>query len=165
MDQQFSLFLKDTQATRQIGYRLGKIARNGDVILLHGDLGAGKTTLTQAIAVGLNVPAGQYVTSPSFALMHEYPGRMPLYHMDCYRLSGEEDVEGAGLIDYIGGPGLTVIEWPDRLGSLQPVDRLDIELQATGEMERICIFQPHGSSWTIRIRQLFADEDFTSSFS
>jgi tRNA A37 threonylcarbamoyladenosine biosynthesis protein TsaE len=69
------------------------------------------------------------------------------------------------LIDYIGGPGMTVIEWPDRLGSLQPVDRLDIELQAAGETERICIFQPHGSSWTLRIRQLFADEDFTTSFS
>jgi tRNA threonylcarbamoyladenosine biosynthesis protein TsaE len=165
MEQQFTLFLKDTQATKQIGYRLGKIARSCDVILLYGDLGAGKTTLTQAIAVGLDVPADQYVTSPSFALMHEYPGRIALYHMDFYRLSGEEDVEGAGLIDYVGGPGLAVIEWPDRLGSLQPADRLDIELQTAGETERICIFRPHGSSWTIRIKQLFADENFTIFFS
>ena len=163
--EQFTLFLKNTQATEQIGYRLGKIARNGDIILLHGDLGAGKTTLTQAIAVGLNVPAGQYITSPSFALMHEYPGRIPLYHMDFYRLSGEEDVEGAGLIDYVGGPGLTIIEWPDRLGSLQPADRLDIELQTAGETERTCIFQPHGLSWSARIEQLFSDKDFITSFS
>ena len=165
MDQQFSLYLKNALATKRIGCRLGRIARNGDVILLHGDLGAGKTTLTQAIAVGLDVPAGQYITSPSFALMHEYPGRIPLYHMDFYRLSGEEDVEGAGLIDYVGGPGLTIIEWPDRLGSLQPEDRLDIELQSTGETERTYIFRPQGSSWQARIEQLFADEDFTASFS
>lgn len=165
MDQQFGLYLKNALATKRIGCRLGRIARNGDVILLHGDLGAGKTTLTQAIAVGLDVPAGQYITSPSFALMHEYPGRIPLYHMDFYRLSGEEDVEGAGLIDYVGGPGLTIIEWPDRLGSLQPADRLDIELQSTVETERTCIFRPHGSSWQARIEQLFADEDFTASFS
>ena len=165
MIQPFSLYLKNALATQRIGYRLGKIARNGDVILLHGDLGAGKTTLTQAIAVGLDVPAGQYITSPSFALMHEYPGRIPLYHMDFYRLSGEEDVEGTGLIDYVGGPGLTIIEWPGRLGSLQPEDRLDIELQSTGETKRTYIFRPHGSSWTIRIKQLFTDDDFTASFS
>jgi tRNA threonylcarbamoyladenosine biosynthesis protein TsaE len=165
MEKQFTLFLKNILATKQIGNRLGKIARNGDIILLFGDLGAGKTTLTQAIAVGLNVPAGQYITSPSFALMHEYPGRIPLYHMDLYRLSGEEDVEGAGLIDYVGGPGLTIIEWPDRLGSLQPEDRLDIELQTTSETDRTCIFRPHGSSWQTRIEQLFADEEFKASFS
>jgi len=165
MNQQFSLYLKNALATKRIGCRLGKIARNGDVILLHGDLGAGKTTLTQAIAVGLDVPAGQYINSPSFALMHEYPGRIPLYHMDFYRLSGEDDVEGAGLIDYVSGPGLTIIEWPDRLGRLQPEDRLDIELQSPSETERTCIFRPHGSSWQARIEKLFADEDFTASFS
>ena len=165
MDKQFSLFLKNTLATKLIGRWLGRIARNGDVILLYGNLGAGKTTLTQAIGVGLDVPAGQYITSPSFALMHEYPGRIPLYHMDFYRLSGEEDVEGAGLIDYVGGPGLTIIEWPDRLGSLQPADRLDIELQAAGETERTCILRPHGLSWSARIEQLFSDKDFITSFS
>ena len=162
---QFILALKNVRDTERIGRRLGKVALIGDVILLHGDLGAGKTTLTQAIAVGLDVPADQYVTSPSFALMHEYPGRIPLYHMDCYRLSGEEDIEGAGLIDYIGGPGLAVIEWPDRLGSLQPTDRLDIELKAKGETERTFIFRPHGLSWTTRIDQMFSDEEFTTSFS
>ncbi len=162
---QFILALKDVRDTERVGRRLGKMALIGDVILLHGDLGAGKTTLTQAIAVGLDVPADQYVTSPSFSLMHEYPGRIPLYHMDCYRLSGEEDIEGAGLIDYIGGPGLAVIEWPDRLGSLQPADRLDIELKAKGETERAFIFRPHGLSWTTRIDQMFSDEEFTTSFS
>ncbi len=165
MDHQFSLFLENALAAKRLGRRLGRIAENGDVILLYGDLGAGKTTLTQAIGGGLDVPVEQYISSPSFGLLHEYSGRIPLYHMDFYRLSGEEDVEGAGLIDYIGGPGLTVIEWPDRLGSLQPAERLDIELQAVGDTGRNCIFQPHGSSWKTRIRKLFADEDFIVSFS
>jgi len=155
---QFTLHLRDVRDTARVGNQLGKIAVQGDVILLHGDLGAGKTTLTQSIAAGLGVPAEQYVTSPSFALMHEYPGRIPLYHMDCYRLSGEEDIEGAGLIDYIGGPGLTVIEWPDRLGSLQPMDRLDIDLKTIGETKRTFIFRPHSLSWQARIEQLFSDD-------
>jgi tRNA threonylcarbamoyladenosine biosynthesis protein TsaE len=136
---------------------LGRLAEPGDVILLHGDLGAGKTTLTQAVAQGLDVPPDQYVTSPSFALLHEYRGRMPLYHMDCYRLAGEDDVEGAGLMDYIGGPGLTVIEWPDRLGSLQPGKRLDLTLRVTGATGRVLEFVPRGASWEQRIRQLLAE--------
>lgn len=153
---QYSLPLKDVEATALLGRRLGKLAQPGDVMLLHGDLGAGKTTLTQAIAVGLDVPADQYVTSPSFALLHEYPGRVALFHIDCYRLSGEDDVEGAGLVDYIGSPGLTVIEWPDRLGSFTPTERLDLTLRAINENERICILEPHGSSWTTRIDKMVA---------
>jgi tRNA threonylcarbamoyladenosine biosynthesis protein TsaE len=150
----FQHILRDLTATVALGRQLGRIARKGDIILLHGDLGAGKTTLTQFIAQGLEVPKDQYVSSPSFALMHEYPGRLPLFHMDCYRLSGEEDIEGAGLADYIGGPGLTVIEWPDRLGSLQPEERLDITLKAVNETARVCLLQPHGDSWQSRIAAL-----------
>jgi len=146
--------LHDSTATALLGQQLGKIAQQGDVILLHGDLGVGKTTLTQFIAQGLEVAEDQYVSSPSFALMHEYPGRLSLFHMDCYRLAGEEDIEGAGLADYINGPGLTVIEWPDRLGSLQPKERLDIFLEAVDETTRICRLQPYGTSWCSRIAAL-----------
>ena len=155
----FSLMLRDTAATDRLGREFGRIARKGDVILLHGDLGVGKTTLTRSIARGLKVPEEQYVSSPSFALMHEYPGRLPLFHIDCYRLAGEEDIEGAGLADYIGGPGLTVIEWPDRLGSLQPRDRLDIFLEAadaTAISTRRCTLSPHGTSWSSRRTALSA---------
>jgi tRNA threonylcarbamoyladenosine biosynthesis protein TsaE len=150
----FQHTLRNLTETAALGQQLGQIARKGDIILLHGDLGAGKTTLTQFIAQGLEVPDDQYVSSPSFALMHEYPGRLPLFHMDCYRLAGEEDIEGAGLADYIGGPGLTVIEWPDRLGSLQPEERLDLILKAVDETIRICLLQPHGDSWSSRIAAL-----------
>jgi tRNA threonylcarbamoyladenosine biosynthesis protein TsaE len=150
----FNLTLQNPAATVHFGQQLGQLAQKGDVILLHGDLGVGKTTLTQSIAQGLEVPEDQYVSSPSFALMHEYSGRLSLFHMDCYRLAGEEDIEGAGLTDYIGGPGLTVIEWPDRLESLQPKERLDLFLEAVDAKSRICHLQPHGESWCSRIATL-----------
>ena len=149
-----SLVLPDIAATALLGNRLGELAENGDVILLHGDLGAGKTTLTQAIAVGLEVDPTQYVTSPSFTLMHEYSGRIGLYHMDCYRLAGEDDIEGAGLAEYIGGSGVTVIEWPDRLGSFTPVQRLDITLEIGENEERHCELAAHGEQWQDRLALL-----------
>lgn len=152
----FQYILKNCQDTEALGRQLGQLAQPGDVILLHGDLGVGKTTLTQFIAQGLEVPEDQYVSSPSFALMHEYPGRLPLFHMDCYRLAGEEDIEGAGLVDYIGSSGLTIIEWPDRLGSLQPKERLDLFLEALDETTRKCILRPRGASWSARIAGLAA---------
>ena len=149
-----TLTVRTALETAQVGKGLGLIAQPGDVILLDGDLGAGKTTLTQAIALGLSVSEEQYVTSPSFGLMHEYLGRIPLYHMDFYRLAGEDDIEGAGLMDYIGGPGLAVIEWPDRLGSLRPHDRLDVTLTILNETERRFVFTPRGAGWQARMEQL-----------
>ena len=151
------LQVKTIQETAMVGQWLGKHAQKGDVILFSGDLGAGKTTLTQSIAKGLEVSSDQYVTSPSFALMHEYSGRIPLYHMDFYRLSGEDDIEGAGLLEYIGRTGLAVIEWADRLGSLCPDDRLEIDIAVTGETERLFTFIPRGVTWTKKIEQMMTD--------
>ena len=129
----------------KFGRLLGREARPGDVFTLTGDLGAGKTTLTQAIGQGLEVPQSCYITSPTFSLLHEYPGRFPLYHMDLYRLAGEEEMEELGFEDYIYGEGLTVIEWSDRLGSLMPEDRLDIELSIVSETARKVILTAYGS--------------------
>lgn len=136
--------------TDTFGKLLGKIAEPGDVILLDGDLGAGKTTLTQSIAIGLEVPAESYVTSPSFSLMNQYFGRIPLYHIDCYRLVDEDDVEGSGLMDYIVGDGLAVIEWPERLGSLKPQERLDVSITSDDDI-RILSIVAHGKKWQDRM--------------
>lgn len=143
--------LHTLEDTRALGTVLGRISLPGDVILLTGDLGAGKTTLTQFIARSLGVPDEYYVTSPSFALLHEYPGRIPLYHMDCYRLQSEDDVEESGLVDYIVADGLSVVEWPDRLGSLIPDDRLDIEIYLLENESRIVQITPHGDLWQKRV--------------
>lgn len=146
--------LRSLEDTRRLGVLLGRTSRLGDVILLTGQLGAGKTTLAQFIAEGLEVPAEYYVTSPSFSLVHEYPGRIPLYHLDCYRLDNEDDVEESGLMDYIAADGLTVVEWPDRLGSLVPAERLDMEIRLAGDDVRVAVLTPHGESWRKRMDEL-----------
>ncbi|NOX25871.1 MAG: tRNA (adenosine(37)-N6)-threonylcarbamoyltransferase complex ATPase subunit type 1 TsaE [Deltaproteobacteria bacterium] len=114
---------------------LGQQARPGDIITLDGGLGAGKTALSQFIGQGLGVPADCYITSPTFSIVHEYPGRIPFYHMDLYRL-GYEDLEELGLEDYLYGKGLCVIEWPERLEDLMPRHRLHVNLTLTSESSR-----------------------------
>src|SRR3972149_1751996 len=94
--------------TRSIGMRLGGLAVSGDVILLTGELGTGKTCLTQGIAWGLGIE--DYASSPSFVLVREYRGRLPLYHVDFYRLERLEEIAGLGLDDYLYGNGVCVIE-------------------------------------------------------
>ncbi len=145
------LTLRNLRQTAFLGRLLGEQACAGDVILLRGPLGAGKTTLAQFIATGLGVPDECYVTSPSFNLMNEYPGRLPLYHIDCYRLENEYDIEGSGLGDYIVADGLTVVEWPERLGSLTPKERLEIDFQSSGEEARTLILAPYGRTWHDRL--------------
>ena len=148
------LILHNLIDTEALGRILGRLARAGDVILLSGTLGAGKTTLTQFIAAGLEVPPAHYVISPSFSLMLEYPGRTPLYHIDCYRLAGEDDVEGSGLMDYIVADGVAVVEWPDRLGKLTPPEHLEIALSDAGDGARKVLVTPHGRQWLERLDEL-----------
>lgn len=109
------------QDTLRVGEIIGKRAQPGDVILLSGDLGTGKTWLTKGIAKGLGVPPDYPVTSPTFSFVHEYPGRLLLYHVDLYRLEGDIDWSVLGLEEYIFSEGVTVIEWAERLPAfLQP---------------------------------------------
>jgi len=135
---------------------LAAVLGPGDVLLLAGELGAGKTTLTQALALALDVGPEQYVASPSFALVHEYHGRVPIFHMDLYRLAGEEEVEAAGLLDFFDQHGVCVVEWPDRLGSLTPDERLEIDIVPEIEPARRLVLTPRGASWQQRIEQVAA---------
>ncbi|MEW6594084.1 MAG: tRNA (adenosine(37)-N6)-threonylcarbamoyltransferase complex ATPase subunit type 1 TsaE [Thermodesulfobacteriota bacterium] len=148
------IVLPDLAATRRLGRRLGELAQPGDVITLTGDLGAGKTTLTQAIGEGLAVPADDPITSPTFGLVHEHPGRLPLYHMDFYRLRGEDEVAEVGVEEYLEGRGVCVIEWPDRLGGLLPAERLEMELAHTGTTSRLARLSPVGARWEDRLTLL-----------
>ena len=146
--------LASPKATADFGRLLGREALPGDIITLGGNLGAGKTTLTQAIGQGLLVPAQCYITSPTFSLLHEYPGRIPLHHMDLYRLADEEEIEVLGFEDYLYGEGLCVIEWPERLGSLMPEERLHIDIRFAGETARTAALTGYGDNWQERIRAL-----------
>lgn len=139
-----TIHLASFEETIKFGKKLGLSSEPGLVITLDGPLGSGKTTLTQGIAQGLEVPETYFITSPTFSLLHEYPGRLPLYHMDLYRLSSEEEIEDLGFLDYIYGEGVTVIEWPDRLGTIMPRDRLQIELQFTSDLSRAAILETIG---------------------
>ena len=124
----------DPDATTALGLGLAGAARAGDVICLWGDLGAGKTHLAKAIGAGLGVT--DTITSPSFILMAEYAGRLPLFHIDLYRLADASDAFGGGLIDDRQSAGLTLVEWPDRLGPALPARRLDVRIDGSGEEPR-----------------------------
>lgn len=136
--------LNSLEATQQFGQHLASAIIPGDIIFLVGDLGAGKTTLTQAIGRGLHVSPEEYITSPTFSLLHEYKGRIPLYHMDLYRLSGEEEIAELGFEEYIYGDGVCIIEWPERLGDLTPKNRLVISMLGNNSGREITI-TGHGS--------------------
>ncbi|WP_448871963.1 tRNA (adenosine(37)-N6)-threonylcarbamoyltransferase complex ATPase subunit type 1 TsaE [Desulfobulbus propionicus] len=133
---------------------LAGLVKEGDVVLLHGPLGAGKTTFTQALARALEVGDEQYVSSPSFALLHEYRGRLPIAHMDLYRLTDEDEVEAAGLLDYLGHDGVCIVEWPERLGMFIPENRLDILLQPVDATTRRLLLSGHGQDWQQRLAMI-----------
>lgn len=145
--------LKGLEETEKFGVKLGKLLKAGDIVCLNGDLGAGKTTLSKSIGLGLGVE--DYITSPTFNLINEYTGRLTMYHFDVYRLENVDDLYDLGFDDYFYGNGVCVIEWADRIEGLIPADRivLDIENGEDSE-ERIIKIQGKGSSYEELIKEL-----------
>ena len=122
-----------------LGQRLGKLLTPGDVVALYGELGAGKTVLTKGIARGLGVDAD--VHSPTFTLIHEHRGPVPLYHVDLYRIEGEAEIESIGVEEYLEADGVTVIEWAEKMRAILPAERLDVTLRVMGETTREIVFE------------------------
>ena len=147
-----TLTTNSAEETIVLGEKLGAVLVAGDVIALFGDLGAGKTTLTKGIARGMNLSAD--IHSPTFTLIHEHPGAVPLYHVDLYRLAHEAEVETIGIDEYIYGDGVTIIEWADRMKSLLPEGRLDIELRMKGDTERELTFETHSPRLGVALEEL-----------
>lgn len=133
------------EETEKLGALLGSLAAAGDVICLYGPLGAGKTVLARGIGRGLGVKTR--ITSPTFVLIHEHRGRLPLYHGDAYRLAGADEFLAAGVEEYLYGDGVTVIEWAEKILSILPRERLDIFLRSEGEKERVLAFVPRGEHY------------------
>jgi tRNA threonylcarbamoyladenosine biosynthesis protein TsaE len=131
---QLDLVSHSPEQTQEIGARIGELARAGDVFLLTGELGAGKTCLTQGIAQGLNIR--DYVLSPSFVIMRELQGRLLLYHIDLFRLDNLEEIESLGLDDYLYGKGVCVIEWAEKGLELLPPEHLLIQISYLGDTKR-----------------------------
>lgn len=130
------------EETQEIGVRIGTALSSGDVVALIGDLGAGKTCLTQGIARGVGVYRDQTVNSPSYILINEYEGKIPIYHIDLYRLERVEDIVALGLEDYFGGDGICVIEWGDRMGELLPESHIQVTITAEDEFTRAIEVSP-----------------------
>ncbi len=122
------------EETVALGERLGRVAEPGDLVCVWGELGAGKTQLAKGIARGLGIT--DTVNSPTFILMNEYAGRLPLFHVDLYRLADAADALGGGLIDDRQSDGVTVVEWPERMGDVLPAGRLDVRIDGSGDEPR-----------------------------
>lgn len=142
------------EQTQLLGKHLGEIVLERDVILLDGELGTGKTCLIQGIAHGLGIE--QYAFSPSYVLIREYFGRLPLYHIDLYRLNNIEEIDELGLEEYLYGNGICVIEWASRGLPLLPRDHLLINLDYVSayESHRNINLQPNGKRYVDLMQQL-----------
>ena len=138
---------KSASKTEQFGQSLGQLLAAGDIIGLDGDLGAGKTAFVRGVAVGLDVPENILVSSPTFALLHEYPGRLLVVHSDLYRLSREDDLIEIGLQDHYGGDGVCLVEWFDRFPAMYPESFLHLTFSVEGDNERTIRAEPIGQRY------------------
>ena len=137
--------------TRALGERLAKQLKAGDVILLEGELGAGKSELARGVAKGLGVQ--ETVTSPSFTILNVYEsGRIPLYHFDWYRLESAEELYELGMDEYLGGDGIAIVEWPGRCQDAVPEDCLLIRIEAKGETSRRITEEARGGFRAISLK-------------
>lgn len=138
--------------TQRFGVELGRLAKAGDVLLLVGDLGTGKTCLTQGVAWGLGIDG--YASSPSFVLIREYQGRLPLYHIDFYRLDRIEEIMDLGIDEYLCGGGLCVVEWAKKALAALPQEHLLIELEHLGQNERKLRLEAKGERYQDLLSEL-----------
>ncbi len=139
------IYLKDSAATEALGQLVGRLAEDGDVYCLNGDLGAGKTLFSRGVSEGLGI-AGEEVTSPTFAIMNVYEGgRLPVRHFDLYRLNRMEELEDIGFDEYVGDEGVTLIEWAELFPEALPYEYLQIVLQHEGEGRKAILTSVGGS--------------------
>ncbi len=140
---QTTLTSDSPDATREIAARIGRRLTSGMVLAIEGDLGSGKTCFVQGLARGLGVPPEVYVTSPSYTLVNSYDGRLPLHHVDLYRLAGA-DLEDIGLYDLMAPPAVVAIEWAERMAEDRPQDILEVRLQVTAADHRRLTLSGYG---------------------
>lgn len=149
---EYEILSGNAEDTQAFAKRLSSFLQPGDVITLEGDLGAGKTTFTKGLAVGLGI--GRTVNSPTFTIIKEYHGKMPLYHMDVYRL--EDSDEDLGFDEYFSSNGVTVIEWAHIIEEQLPSERLNIYLYHEGNDSRKIVLKPLGARYEQLCKEFFA---------
>jgi tRNA threonylcarbamoyladenosine biosynthesis protein TsaE len=153
----FSVTSTMPEETERAGELLGSLARPGDFVSLIGDLGAGKTCFSRGVARGVGVDPTIPVTSPTFTLLNIYQGRIPLYHFDLYRLTGDGDLADLGFVDYFDGDGLCLVEWAERLEAELPSERLDIVLRHEDESIRRLEFSAFGGRHLLLLEEMMAN--------
>lgn len=144
---------RSEEETKDLAARISRLLVPGDVLLLAGELGTGKTCFVKGLAEGLGVE--EKVLSPTFTLLREYRGRVPLYHLDAYRLEGPDDLFDLGVEEYLEGEGIMAVEWGDRVREFFKEDYLEVEISfgMPADERHIRLF-PRGSSWECRLSRL-----------
>lgn len=155
------IYTGSPEETVEIGKQLGKLLNSGNIVCLTGDLGAGKTAFTQGIAKGLGVT--DYVTSPTYTIINEYEGRVPLYHFDVYRLNDVEEMYELGYEEYFFGDGVVVLEWADSVRDIIPSERLWITILNTkGDNSREILMEPTGEVYQKIVKGMEPNESIGS---
>jgi len=148
----FELISHSSEQTQGFGVHIGELALPGDIFLLVGGLGTGKTCLTQGIAWGLDIK--EYALSPSFVIVRELYGRLPLYHIDLYRLDHIEEITELGLDEYLYGNGVCVVEWAEKGLSELPPEHLLIQISYLSDTDRSFQFKPSGKRYVEMLARL-----------
>ena len=153
-DHRIQITTRSIRETQDLSQKLGGLINQPLIIALIGDLGSGKTIFVQGIAKGLEVPDGYYITSPTFTLINEYPGRFPLVHVDLYRLENIEDLEDIGLDEMLYGQAVIAIEWADKLIGCQPAEQLLVTMEINDDECRKLTLDATGQDEVNLIRAL-----------
>ncbi|HOJ52326.1 MAG TPA: tRNA (adenosine(37)-N6)-threonylcarbamoyltransferase complex ATPase subunit type 1 TsaE [Syntrophales bacterium] len=155
-----TVYSQGEEETFDLGRLFASCLKKGDVVALRGELGTGKTCFTKGMARGLGVPEEYVVTSPSFTIVNEYPGRIPLYHVDVYRFSGAEELSSIGFEEYVYGEGVTVIEWADKILDFLPPPVLVVDFFYVDDKRREIVFSGPDDPLE-KIRQLIENGGYT----
>jgi len=140
--------------TQSLGEKIGRKLDSKFMIGLSGELGSGKTSFVQGLARGLDIPEGYYITSPTYSLIHEYPGRIPLFHIDIYRIRSKYEIEGTGLYEILDRFGIFAIEWPDLVINDLDEDFLSIHFEIVDDDTRKISIKAHGERSADLIKEL-----------
>ena len=150
----WTVISSSSRATMGFGKRLGKLVKGGEIIGLVGDLGAGKTCFVRGFAAGAGVGREAWVRSPTFTLINEYQGRLPVYHIDLYRIGRRDELEALNLREYLYGDGVSLIEWFEYLPAAEVEEFLEVRIAHAGGAKRQITFTAHGERYEQIVRKL-----------
>ncbi len=149
-----SILSRSPAQTHRWGRRLGKLLKGGEIIGLSGQLGSGKTCFVRGMAEGLKVGKEAWIRSPSFTLINEYSGRLPVYHIDLYRVSSEREMEGLNLREYLFSGGVSVVEWFEHLSPQEVEEYLHVDFAYANSSKRKLMFKAYGNRYEEIIKGL-----------